>query len=472
MKVCPAPWHSQVEKRQGTGDGGTHEARSPHAGLAGVVTSFCLIALAGADDRHDWRDWRRWRFDRVVRQHANRQIEEGRRIFRYDTFGDEAFWGGTLRLHEAIEGAQFGGVGPGVSPRTALAVGLKVDVDGAADALGSRTCAAGRVDLDDPATTLALLRLNAVVGVTGFFDDRLGRPALGRHPVRALPFHGGRLAGARHRPPPRRLGQPRPERRRDRRTSRPTCRRSPTCWASTSRRCAPCCRAGGPGKFDAELFLDGKAFRPDGATGATLLPPAFGLVGSEPAHLDRLGLGDVLERVRGQPRDARPGNVLRPAPRRRRRSSRWPRARGFGNVRATPDLITPKLAGAPSLPARAARSDAARGHRSTPRRPRAGERSSPARRDCARCHVPPLFTEPGWNLHTPEEIGIDDFQADRSPDRRYRTTPLAGLWTPHQGRLLPRRPLRHAARPSSITTTRFFALGLSPAREARPRPSS
>lgn len=55
-------------------------------------------------------------------------IAEGRQIFRYDTFGDEDFWGGQLRLHEAIEGEQFGGVGPGVSPATALAVGLKVDV--------------------------------------------------------------------------------------------------------------------------------------------------------------------------------------------------------------------------------------------------------------------------------------------------------------------------------------------------------
>jgi cytochrome c peroxidase len=46
---------------------------------------------------------------------------------------------------------------------------------------------------------------------------------------------------------------------------------------------------------------------------------------------------------------------------------------------------------------------------------------------CASCHVPPLFTEPGWNMHTPEEIGIDDFQSERSPDQRYRTTPLRGV---------------------------------------------
>ena len=52
---------------------------------------------------------------------------------------------------------------------------------------------------------------------------------------------------------------------------------------------------------------------------------------------------------------------------------------------------------------------------------------------CAECHVPPIFTEPGWNMHTPEEIGIDDFQANRSPDRRYRTTPLAGMIAKQKG---------------------------------------
>ncbi len=68
-------------------------------------------------------------FDGAIRRNAERMIEQGRRIFRFDTFGDEAFWGGTLKLHQAIEGARLGGVGPGVSPATALAVGLKVDAE-------------------------------------------------------------------------------------------------------------------------------------------------------------------------------------------------------------------------------------------------------------------------------------------------------------------------------------------------------
>lgn len=68
-------------------------------------------------------------FDRQILKNSLDLLEEGRNTFRFDTFGDEAFWGDTLKLHQVIEGSQFGGIGPGVSPRTALAVGLKVDVD-------------------------------------------------------------------------------------------------------------------------------------------------------------------------------------------------------------------------------------------------------------------------------------------------------------------------------------------------------
>src|SRR5687767_9016023 len=68
-------------------------------------------------------------FDHVILQNAFEMLREGQQTFRFDTFGDEAFWGDTLHLHLAIEGETFGGVGPGVSPNTALAVGLKVDLE-------------------------------------------------------------------------------------------------------------------------------------------------------------------------------------------------------------------------------------------------------------------------------------------------------------------------------------------------------
>jgi hypothetical protein len=107
--------------------------------------------------------------DDEILDNAHDMIAEGRRTFRFDTFGDEAYWGGQLRLHEAIQGAPFGGVGPGLSPRNALALGLKVDLDALPSKL-IRQLEAGQVDLDDPAVTLALLKLKAVVGLTGFFN--------------------------------------------------------------------------------------------------------------------------------------------------------------------------------------------------------------------------------------------------------------------------------------------------------------
>ncbi|HWK10661.1 MAG TPA: hypothetical protein VNR64_11445, partial [Vicinamibacterales bacterium] len=93
-----------------------------------------------------------------VLANASEKITHGRQVFRFDTFGDQAFWGDTLRLHQAIEGAALGGVGPGVSPRTALSVGLKVDID-ALPANLVQDVLRGRVNLDDPAVTVTLLKL-------------------------------------------------------------------------------------------------------------------------------------------------------------------------------------------------------------------------------------------------------------------------------------------------------------------------
>jgi hypothetical protein len=105
---------------------------------------------------------------------------------------------------------------------------------------------------------------------------------------------------------------------------------------------------------------------------------------------------------------------------------------GFDDVRHDPDLVTPKLARlhlyqlslhAPIPPQGSFNATAAR----------RGAALFKGKADCARCHVPPLFTEPGWNMHEPEEIGIDAFQAERSPERRYRTTPLHGLFAHAKG---------------------------------------
>ena len=94
---------------------------------------------------------------------------QGKDIFRFDSFGDEDFWSGVLHIDKAIAGSNNGGFGGGVSPKTALAVGLKVDAEALpADVVSA--ISSGAVNLDDPATTLALLKLKAVVGVNGNFD--------------------------------------------------------------------------------------------------------------------------------------------------------------------------------------------------------------------------------------------------------------------------------------------------------------
>jgi len=373
------------------------------------------------------------RFDREIRRNGRQMVAEGMRIFRFDTFGDEAFWGDALQLHQAIQGGTFGGVGPGVSPRTALAVGLKVDVDALPHDLVEKL-KMGKVDLDDPATTLALLRLKAVVGVTGFFkkdgslrsmgiqcalchstvDDTLA-PGIGHRldgwAARDLNV-GAIVSLSPNLQPVADLlslgGTP---------VDVSTVKQVLAGW--------------GPGKFDAELLLDGKGFRPDGKSAATLLPPAFGLAGVNlhtwtgwgsvthwnafVANLEMHGKGTFFD-----PRLA--DSVQFPVA----------AASGFADVRSDPDLVTSKLAALHfyQLAIPAPRPPEGSFHRAAAKRGKAVFNDVAK---CARCHVPPLFTEPGWNMHAPGEIGIDDFQANRAPDKRYRTSPLKGLWTHEKG---------------------------------------
>ena len=97
-------------------------------------------------------------------------IAEGKETFRFDTFGDEDFWSGLLHIDKAIAGELNGGFGAGVSPAAALGIGLKVDVD-ALPAEVRQGIISHSIDLNDPAITLALLKLNSVVGVKGNFNQ-------------------------------------------------------------------------------------------------------------------------------------------------------------------------------------------------------------------------------------------------------------------------------------------------------------
>ena len=366
--------------------------------------------------------------DPAIANHARQTLENGRRVFRFDTFGSEAFRGETLQLHRAIAGAKNGGVGDGVSPKTALSVGLKVDAD-ALPAPLKRQIKDGKVDLDDPATTLALLKLNAVVGVTGLFNKQGNLTSMGLQCALChstvddsfLPGIGKRQDGWANRdlnvglivslspnltPFADLLG-----------VDVATVKKVLTSW--------------GPGRFDAELDKDGKAFRPDGKQAGTLIPPAFGLAGvnlstwtgfgsvtywnAYVAATQMHGAGTFFD-ARFNDREQYPVSAKSHS----------------GNTRTTRDAVTSKLAALHfyqlALPAP---------------KPPAGtfDKNAAARglilfngiAKCATCHVPPLFTEPGNNLHPPSEIGVDSFQADRSPTHMYRTAPLAGLWTHQKG---------------------------------------
>ena len=131
----------------------------------GILATAAMAALLSATGgAHDFSS------GFTTEANALHQVREGRETFRFATFGDEAFWGDGIGLHLAIAGADNGGVGPGVSPKAALAAGLKVDVNALPRTL-QRALARGQVNLDSPATTVALLKLDAVVGVTGIFDE-------------------------------------------------------------------------------------------------------------------------------------------------------------------------------------------------------------------------------------------------------------------------------------------------------------
>ncbi|MHC1744909.1 MAG: hypothetical protein AB9873_18040 [Syntrophobacteraceae bacterium] len=355
-------------------------------------------------------------------------FSEGRGIFRFDTFGDEAFWGDTLQLHQAIAGQALGGVGPGLSPRSALNLGLKVD----AQALPARARLAlkrGTLNLDDPSVTVQLLRSNAVLGVKGTFGaggvlTSVGITCALCHSTvddSLAPGVGRRLDGWANRD--LNVGAVI--------SLAPNLGTFQALLGVDRNAVLGVLATWGPGKFDALMILDGKTVTPAGGSSATLIPPVFGLAGVN-LHTST-GWGSVpywnafvaiLEMGgKGVLFDSRLND-----------GAQFPIAatNGFGNVRNDPDLVTPKLPAlhryqlslsAPVPPAGSF--DAVAAGR--------GEVLFRGKADCARCHVPPLFTEPGWNMHTPLEIGIDSFQADRAPDRAYRTPPLKGLWTHTKG---------------------------------------
>ena len=353
-------------------------------------------------------------------------IAEGKKIFRFDAFGDEAFWSGLLHLDKAILGANLGGFGPGVSPNTALAVGLKVD----AQALPASVVAGinnGTISLDSPSTTVALIRLNAVLGVKGNFDaegnmismgitcaschstvDNSFAPGIGKRldgwPNRDLDVGGIVSLSDNLQPIADILHVP-----------EPTLRNVLDLW--------------GPGRYNAVLLMDGKALKPDGSVVANVLPAAFGLKGVKLTTYT--GWGDITywnayvanTQMHGI------GTFIDP---RLNNPAKYPIAveQGFFHIVNNPDLITSKLPAlrayqhslkAPTPPPGSFNVAAAN----------RGKGVFNGKAKCDNCHSGKLYTDN--SLRSAAQIGIDDFEAKRSPTGKYRTPPLGGLFARSKG---------------------------------------
>ena len=321
---------------------------------------------------------------------SHARLADGRGIFRFDTFGDETFWTDTLRMHEVIR--------TGVSPKTALSVGLKVDADALPPAVKAGI-ANGTIDLDAPATTVTLLELGAVVGVVGQVDanntlTRVGITCALCHSTvdnSFAPGIGSRLDGW----PNRTLNVG------------AIVALSPTPTAAQK----AVYNSWGPGKYDPRFNIDGKNI-------PVVLPPAFGL-----RHVKReVYTGDgvvsywnayvAITQMHGHGRFVDPRIGV--------------------SVNNPPDLVSAKLAplreyqfslDAPEPVAGTVdRRSANRGRMVF---------NSTAR--CASCHLGNALTDVNANrLHTPEEVGQDPAYVLRTATKLYRTTPLRGLWHPPQ----------------------------------------
>lgn len=330
---------------------------------------------------------------------SNARRHEGKEIFRHDTFGDEQFWTGVLRMHEVI---------PTVDPETALAVGLKVD----AEALPSDVIAAlraGRVDLTDPVVTVELLRLNAVVGVKGTVNEAGQLTSIGVTCALChssvdnsfAPGIGTRLDG----------------------------------WANTDLNVGAIVALSpalddatkgefnkwGPGKYDPRHHaFDGTNIIPLNRTSVPIvIPPIYGLkgVGFETFTGDGpisywnsyVGVGQMGGH--GTFNDPRIGLF----------------------INQTPDLVTPKLPALLDyqLSLRTPQAPSGSYDRQAANR---GRRLFRSEARCSSCHQGPTFTDvlSGRDrrvpfLHDAAEVGMDPTYAARSATGRYRTTPLRGL---------------------------------------------
>lgn len=320
-------------------------------------------------------------------------VAQGRDIFRYDTFGNEAHWTDTLGLHEVIAAA--------VDPVTALSVGLKVD----AEALPAAVVAGiqdGSVDLQSPATTVALLKLNAVVGVRGTVETVNGVDKLVRVGITCALCHstvdnsfaqgiGKRLDGW----PNRDL--------------------NPGAIIALSPAVDAAAKAvfnsWGPGKFDPRHNIDGLS-KP------VVIPPAYGLAGIH--RITFTGDGEDIAYWNRYVAVAEMGGLG---------TVSEPRL-NLSITHGSEDLVSPKL---PALQAYqlTLQAPAAPAGSFDPAAALRGRAVFEGAGKCATCHSGSLFTDANTRLHPPADSMAEPERpsyASRSATRQYRTAPLKGVW--------------------------------------------
>jgi hypothetical protein len=317
-------------------------------------------------------------------------IAAGQTIFRFDTYGDQTFWTDTLRMHEVIRTS--------VSPATALSVGLKVDVD-ALPAAVKAGIQNGTINLNDPATTVALLKLGAVVGVIGQVDANNTLTSVGItcafcHSTVDNSFAasiGHRLDGWPNRD--LNVGA--------------IVALSPAISAAQK----AVYQSWGPGMYDPRFNIDGKNM-------PVVIPPAFGL-----RHVAReIYTGDdtisywndyvAITQMHGHGHfvDQRIGV----------------------DINNPPELVAPKLAALRTYQFSLETPEPIPGTFDV-EAARRGRMVFNSVANCASCHVGSVYTDVNQGiLHTPAEDGQNPAYALRSASKLYRTTPLRGLWHPPQ----------------------------------------
>ena len=307
-------------------------------------------------------------------------LAEGKQIFRFDTFGDEVLWTDTLQMHQVVESS--------VDPITALAVGLKVDADALPPGI------LGTVDLNSPATTVALLKLDAVVGLKATVDADNHITKIG---VTCALCHSTVDDSVQHGIGHRKDGWPNHDL-----NVGAIIALSPALTAEQK----AVYNSWGPGKYDPRYNIDGLST-------PLVLPPAYGLAKIRNETYTAEGPISYWNAYVAVTQMGGQGNFSDP--------------RLGIDITHTPDLVTPKLPAlrayqhslpAPPPPASSYDTVAATRGRAV------------FGKHCMSCHVGGDGTDNngGNKLHAPEETGMDGAYAARTANKAYRTTPLRGLW--------------------------------------------